>query len=137
MGIDYHAILAIGCRIPRAKLYRKHTARSCSHAGVRSGVNFCPECGKKAYIEEHVPIPEYDEQHSKLNDVPVVHIWHDPDSVIVSPVKREIKSYDGPSSAMLAVPDFDEIRGVVEKALKPLGFFDSATFGIWLVQNIG
>ena len=72
MSVSIYAYLVVGVEIDNAQLYNEIDVPGCRH-NPSPEVQFCPQCGRAAWIKESVPIPGYEDE-DKYHQLDVVCI---------------------------------------------------------------
>jgi len=143
MGYDAHATAVVGVRLERDQLYKNVRVRGCEHpisapddaeaegdCGSRTCClpekTFCGQCGKPTWETERVPIEGYDEDDN-LGELNVVVSNPDPD--------HDKWAYVGLRVAVAGqrLPFLPMARPTVWGVLDPLGLWDEAEFGTWVI----
>jgi hypothetical protein len=133
---DYYAHAIIGCEVPKKKLFKTEFVKGCPHQNATSA-NFCPQCGKKAWVEEKIFLFEDDNFNAKLNEFGLIIERCTDDSGFVIGLEKFCSpqvdiNYNGCYKKAEAV-DFTSAREQTMYALDQLGLWNPKAFGLWVV----
>ena len=137
MGVDYYATALVGCKIDKSKLYLLCTETvvpACNHPSATLHT-FCPECGKPTTRKVRKPIPQFNEDSDLLCDLKVVWSTDNAEAFVcrVPASTQSSRSNSGP--VMVQAPTYSDYESI-KNVLEPLGLWQPALFGLWVVPYV-
>lgn len=132
MGTTYKAVTVVGCKIPKSRLFEIKVIRGCEHQipeSLKIDAQFCPQCGKKLWIETTCVDPQYDEAQGTLCGFRVFSNHWD-DFVIVAGRGAYVEAdlHSGPNVLNVYTPN---VSKDMERRMSEYGFWCDEMFGIW------
>jgi hypothetical protein len=126
------SFVLIGIPIDPETIMRKKRARGCQCAAdIREKANFCPECGKRAWVEQDVPVGDLT---VNLEDACV-------GDGLIGDVKvygqcgayyaYVAQSHGSGEEAFMPLGNFEEAKAKLKAKIEPLGLWDEKKFGIY------
>lgn len=137
MGVNYSCSAAIGCRVPREKLYRPGKIRCCSHPEVEAA--FCPQCGRKMWQNGTMPHEGWKEVKGEtvsFKGFPFAYNTDQKDIIICVKGGMAKPSWRDRDSELKRVDIPDDMLAKIQelkKALEAEGMWDEKEFGLWAI----
>lgn len=139
MSVSYYVRCGIGIKLTKQEVAtafkdKAHKERGCDHT-IKSGENFCSQCGRPAYIVEELKPYELLELLQKMG-FDVLDSTDEEYMVVGKRLSDDIngRGYKPIPIAQMNTTDELVLRGDLKNKLEPLGLYKTETYGQWLVM---
>ncbi len=136
MATEISTYYVIGCEVDPSKISTKSMVRNCECSyDVKENMSFCPKCGRKAWLPDGSKyIDGYDISNDTFCGFRVLYT-NDKKNTEKCWIADEVNRIEGDTKIFSSALDLSFCKEKLKKVLEPVGLWDEAKFGIWIVQS--